>query len=48
MCQHHQVYTFMCKYISIFTIIFKELITQLATPLDSSNDAKLDYSSGTR
>jgi hypothetical protein len=32
----------------IFTIIFKELITQLATPLDSSNDAKLDHSSGTR
>jgi hypothetical protein len=26
----------------------KELATQLAIPLDSSNDAKLDHSSGTR
>ena len=26
----------------------KELATQLATPLDPSNDAKLDHSSGTR
>ena len=28
--------------VSIFTIIFKELATQLTTPLDSSDDAKLD------
>jgi hypothetical protein len=34
--------------VSIFTIIFKELITQLATSLDPSNIAKLDRSSGTR
>jgi hypothetical protein len=27
---------------------FKELATQLATPLDPNNDAKLDHSSGTR
>jgi hypothetical protein len=42
------VYTIMCKCVNIFTIIFKELITQLVTPLDPSNDAKLDHSSGTR
>ena len=33
--------------VSIFANIFKELATQLATPLDPSNDAKLDHSSGT-
>ena len=27
---------------------FKGLVTQLTTPLDPSNDAKLDHSSGTR
>jgi len=27
---------------------FKGLATQLATPLNPSDDAKLDYSSGTR
>jgi hypothetical protein len=48
MCQRHQVYTTMCMCVSIFTIIFKELDTQLVTPLDPSNDAKLDHSSGTR
>jgi hypothetical protein len=49
MCQHQQVFTTLCTCVSIFTIIFsKELATQLATPLDSSNDAKLDHSSGTR
>ena len=35
--------------LAFFTNIFsKELGTQLATPLDPSNDAKLDLSSGTR
>jgi hypothetical protein len=48
MCQHHQVYITMCMCVSIFTIILKELTTQFATPLDPSNDAKLDHSSGTR
>jgi hypothetical protein len=33
--------------VSIFTIIFKGLATQLVTPLNPSNDAKLDHSSGT-
>ena len=36
----------MCTCVSIFTIIFKESITQFTTPLDPSNDAKLDHSSG--
>jgi hypothetical protein len=49
MCQHHHVINNMCKCVSIFTIILlKELTTQLATPLDPSNDAKLDHTSGTR
>ena len=48
MCQHHQVYTTTCKCVSIFTIIFKELITQFTTPLDPNMYAKLDRSSGTR
>jgi hypothetical protein len=34
--------------VSIFIIIFKELAIQLAMPLDPSDDAKLDHSSGTR
>jgi hypothetical protein len=48
MCQYHQVYTTMCKCVRIFTIIFKELATQLAPPLDPNMYAKLDRSSGTR
>jgi hypothetical protein len=48
MCQHHQVYNTMCLCVSIFTTIFKGLVTQFTTPLDPSNDAKLDHSSGTR
>ena len=48
MCQHHQVYTIMCKCVSIFTNIFKGLVTQFTSPLDISDDAKLDHSSGTR
>jgi hypothetical protein len=47
--QHHKCFTIMCKCVSIFTNIFpKELVTQLVTPLDPSNDAKLDHSSSTR
>jgi hypothetical protein len=38
MCQHHQVYITICMCVSIFTIILKEFTTQLATPLDPSND----------
>ena len=39
----------MWKCVSIFTnIFFKGLVTQFITPLDPSNDAKLDHSSGTR
>jgi hypothetical protein len=37
MCQHHQVYTTKCMCVSIFTIFFKELITQFTMPLDLSN-----------
>jgi hypothetical protein len=49
MCQHHQVYTIMCKCVSISqTFSPKELATRLATPLNPSNDAKLHHSSGTR
>jgi hypothetical protein len=42
------VYTTMCMCVSIFTNIFKELNTQLAMPLDPSNDANLDHLSGPR
>jgi hypothetical protein len=49
MCQHHKCFTITCKCVSIFINIFpKELATRLATPLDPSNDAKLDHSSSTR
>ena len=48
-CQDHQVYTTMCKCVSIFTSIFpKDLASQLATPLDPNTYAKLDRSSGSR
>jgi hypothetical protein len=48
MCQHHQVYIIMYMCVSVFTIIFKELTTQLAMALDPSNDVKLYHSSGTK
>jgi hypothetical protein len=48
MCQHHQVYTTMCLCASLFTIIFKELITQFTTPFNPNTYAKLDHLSGTR
>jgi hypothetical protein len=49
MCQHQQVFTTLCTYVSIFTIIFsEELGTQLDSPLDPNTYAKLDHSSGTR
>ena len=47
MCQHHQVCTTMCMCVSFSQIFFKGLSTQLDTPLDPSDDAKLDHSSGT-
>ena len=37
-----------CVCVLAFDKHFKELATQLATPLDPSDDAKLDHSSGTR
>ena len=38
-----------CECVLAFSqIFFKGLVTQFTTPLDSSNDAKLDHSSGTR
>ena len=48
MCQHHQVCTTMCMCVSFSQTFSKGLVTQLATPLDPSDDAKLDHSSGTR
>jgi hypothetical protein len=48
MYQHDQGYITMCMCVSIFTVILKELVTQLVTPLDPSDDAKLDHSNSTR
>ena len=42
MCQYNQVYNTLCTCVSFSQTFFKELTTQLATPLDPSNDAKLD------
>ena len=44
MCQHHQVYTTMCMCVSFSQSFSKGL----AMPLNPSDDAKLDHSSGTR
>ena len=48
MCQQHQVNNTMCMCFSIFTIIFKGFSLDFTTPLDPSNIAMLDCSSGTR
>ena len=48
MCQHQQVCTTMCMCVSFSQTFSKGLVTQLATPLDPSDNAKLDHSSGTR
>jgi hypothetical protein len=47
-CQHHQVFTNLCACVSFSQTFPKGLVTQFSTPLDPSNDAKLDHSSGTR
>jgi hypothetical protein len=48
MCQHHQVYNTLCTCVSFSQIFFKGLVTQFTMPLDPSNNAKVDHSSGTR
>ena len=48
MCQHHYVFTILCMCVSFSQMFSKGLVTQFTTPLDPSNDAKLDHSSGTR
>ena len=46
MCQHHQVYNTLCMCVSFSQTFYQRISSLFTMPLDSSNDAKLDDSSG--
>jgi hypothetical protein len=48
MCQHHHVFSTLCMCVSFSQTFYQRISSLFTTPLDPSNDAKLDHSSGTR